>query len=210
LWAAAIVCLAAGLLTFVTAASSRLRPADVEVRTLSVVPEPSPAPAPAAEWMKEYTLTERSGATFHSRELQGQVHVVNFFFSSCPSVCRLQSGKVRELAQQFGPQGVRFLSITCDPQTDTPAALQQYARLFDADPEDWLFLTSDDLNYLRRVGAEVYQVPVEKQLHSERLIVVDQQGTLRGAFHWNQPPEMVELRKTLQLLLAEGKARQGA
>src|SRR5688572_19304995 len=43
-------------------------------------------------WLKAYTLTERSGKKFHSEDLKGKVHVVNFFFATCPTVCRLQTG----------------------------------------------------------------------------------------------------------------------
>ena len=115
----------------------------------------------------------------------------------------MQSGKVRELADQFGPDGVVFLSITCDPAIDTPATLQNYASIFNADPEDWLFLTSTDMLYLRRVGAEVYQVPVDKQTHSERLVVVDKWGEIRAKVHWNKPEEILRLRGMLPELLAE-------
>jgi cytochrome oxidase Cu insertion factor (SCO1/SenC/PrrC family) len=200
----AVVCLAAGVLTLVTAASLRRREAErvVESQRLNAVVEPSPAQG-AAEWMTEYALTERSGRRFHSGDLKGRVHVVNFFFSTCPSVCRMQSGQVQQLAADFGDEGVVFLSITCDPQNDTPAALERYASLFNADPNHWLFLTSSDLNYLRRVGAEVYQVPVDKQAHSERLVVMDRWGGRRGAFYWNDPAEMAEMRQLLHQLLAE-------
>lgn len=206
--AAAVLCLVAGILTLVTAASlsRRDRQAEPVVAVRSAV-EPVAA---SADWLTEYTLTERSGREFSSQELDGKVHVVNFFFSACPSICRMQSGKVQELAEEFGPEGVVFLSITCDPANDTPARLQTYADLFNADDEDWLFLTSTDMNYLRRVGAEVYQVPVDKQVHSERLLVVDQDGKAHGTYHWNKPEQMVEMRDELRKLLARGDAAPAA
>ena len=107
------------------------------------------------------------------------------------------------MADEFGKEGIVFLSITCDPTNDTPASLQNYAKLFNADPDDWLFLTSTDLTYLRRVGAEVYSLPVEEQVHSERLVVVDRWGTVRGRFHWNEPEEIGEMRQMLGDQLSE-------
>jgi cytochrome oxidase Cu insertion factor (SCO1/SenC/PrrC family) len=154
-----------------------------------------------SQWLTQYTLTERSGRTFHSRELAGKVHVVNFFFTACPTVCRMQTAAVQSLAREFGPQGVKFLSITCDPETDTPVALAMYADQFQADAEQWLFLTGE-LKYLRRVGAEVYFLPVDRGTHSESLLVLDRDGKIRGRFNWKQSQEVADMKALLAQLLA--------
>jgi cytochrome oxidase Cu insertion factor (SCO1/SenC/PrrC family) len=198
LYAAGFLLLAAGVLTIVTAASLKSR-----APGSSGQPTDTPSVDVSSEWMTEYALTERRGREFHSGELNDKVHVVNFFFSTCPSVCRQQSNKVSQLVDEFGPQGVVFLSITCDPDQDTPAVLNQYAKMYNADAEQWLFLTSPDLTYLRRVGAEVYQLPVDKQTHSERLVVLDKWGKIRGRFDWSNLQQMYEMSKQLETLLAE-------
>ena len=206
---AALLCLVAGVLTMVTAASIGRR-AEVEGRADIIPPVAVEKPsATAGEWMTSYALTERSGRTFESSEVAGKVHVVSFFFASCPTVCRLQNGRVRDLAADFGPEGVVFLSITVDPQNDTPATLQTYAASLSADPKHWLFLTSRDLTYIRRVGAEVYELPVDQQVHSERLVVVDRQGKTRGRFHWNKPDEITEMKNLLHQLLSEPEPNEG-
>ena len=75
--------------------------------------------------------------------------------------------------------------------------------MFNADPEHWKFLTGDML-LLRRIGAEIYVVPVDTQTHSEHLIVIDKWGQPRGRFRWrNHPEELVELRELLPKLLDE-------
>ncbi len=159
-------------------------------------------PRGTGEWLKEYTLTERSGKKFHSRDLAGKVHVVNFFFSKCPTVCRTQTAAVQAIAKEFGPQEVVFLSITCDPANDTPAVLSVYAKEFAADPNQWLFLTGD-LLYLRRVGGEMYDLPVDVGTHSELLVVVDKWGQIRHRFSWKDAKEMAEMKQFLTELLAE-------
>ena len=152
--------------------------------------------------LKEFTLTNRTGKPLYSRELNGQVRVASFFFSVCPSVCPQQNRKIAELVQEFGPQGVKFLSLTCDPDTDTPAVLAEYARKFEAPEKEWYFLTGE-ADYLRRVGAEVYQVPVDKQVHSEKLILQDRWGNIRGRYHWDNAADVAELKRKLSQLLAE-------
>ncbi len=161
------------------------------------------APADASqEWLKEFTLTDQSGKRLRSSDLAGQVYVTNFFFSSCPGTCLQQNQKIQEIARQYGPQGVRFLSITCDPEIDDPARLAEYGSKLQANPEHWSFLTGK-LLYIRRIATEIYSIPLDKQTHSERFFVTDKWGHLRGNFEWNQLHEITEMRLLLDKLLAE-------
>ncbi len=198
---AALVTLAIGMFALAKAVNQRARNT-TPVTTQAIATEPDESFQPSPEWLTEYTLTERSGRKFASAELDGTVHVVNFFFASCPVQCPLQTAKVKQLDRQYGEQGVRFVSITCDPKADTVEALRQFANKYDADPERWLFLTGD-LTYLRRVGAEVYSVAVTERGHRNELIAVDKWGKPRGYFDWNNAAKLGELRALLDELLAE-------
>lgn len=202
LFAVAVVLLAGGLLLIVPQLVGRNREAApiAETKILGVEKDDS---FPSTEkWLTKYTLTERSGKQFNSETLAGKVHVVNFFFTSCPVACPLQTQKVQELDREFGASGVHFLSITCDPDTDTAAVLQQFAKKYDADPERWLFLTGD-FPYIRRVAAEVYWSPLSERGHREDFVVVDKWGKVRGSFLWNHPEEIVKMKELLTTLLAE-------
>jgi protein SCO1 len=154
------------------------------------------------DWLTGFTLTERSGREVQWNDLTGQVRVTNFFFSSCPATCLQQSQKVGEIQKAYAGQAVTFLSITCDPDTDDPERLREYALKLGADRERWLFLTGRMI-YIRRVAAELFGVPLDKQTHSERLLVSDKWGQQRGAFHWNKLDEVTQLRLLIDKLLAE-------
>lgn len=161
------------------------------------------------KWIHDFTLTERSGRVFDSKELEGHVWVTSVFFATCPSLCRQQNQLVRELQQQFGDKGVRFLSITCDPANDTPERLREYARSFDADANRWLFVTAPDLTYLRRVAGERFGIAVTgAQGHANQFTVIDKWGNNRGFFGWTDPVKMVELRRMLEELLVESEPPQ--
>ncbi|MCA9121185.1 MAG: SCO family protein [Planctomycetaceae bacterium] len=201
IFALAVALLAGGVLLISVQLAGRNRMESiVETKTLRV--EKDETPADKAEWLTEYTLTERSGKQFDSHSLDGKVHVVNFFFTACPTACPLQTQKVQELDRDFGPSGVHFLSITCDPDTDTPAVLQQYAKKYGADPERWVFLTGD-FAYIRRVAAEVYWSPLQERGHREDFVVVDKWGKVRGNFPWNHPEQIIAMRELLSTLIAE-------
>jgi cytochrome oxidase Cu insertion factor (SCO1/SenC/PrrC family) len=154
------------------------------------------------EWIREFALTDSEDQTFESESMKGQVWVASFFFSTCPTICRKQNDLIRRIYRQFGRQDVHFVSITCDPETDTPERLQDYARLYEADPTKWHFLTGD-LTYIRRIAAERFQVMVDRRSHADRLIVVDRKGEVRGKFNWHEASEVDRTKELLEELLQE-------
>ncbi len=92
----------------------------------------------------EFTLIERSERRVTRNDLLGRVWVVNFFYASCLDTCPLQSTEMADLQRDLAdaPE-VRLVSISVDPEHDTPEILRAYSQRFGADPERWLFLTGD-------------------------------------------------------------------
>lgn len=156
----------------------------------------------SAQLLKSFTLTERSGQKVGTEDLQGKVYVTNFFFSTCPGPCLTQNKKFEEIQLQYAERGVQFLSISCDPEVDDPGRLRNYARKFEIKGDSWWFLTGD-LLYIQRIAAEMYQVPLDRQTHTERFLVTDKWGKLRGQFHWGKPEQMTDMKALLDKLLAE-------
>jgi protein SCO1/2 len=205
---AALAFIAGGVAVVVYA--QRLNRPPVEVRNLT--PKTNNAPPPRAKkdvpagWLDEFTLTERSGQEFQSKDMEGKVWAASFFFSKCPGECHRQNQAIAQFAKEFGPKGVTFVSISVDPDSDTPEVLRTYARNYTESATDWLFLTSDDLTYIRRVGAEFFGVAVDKSTHGSRLILIDRWGNIRGYYSTNgsaSPTEYAAIRPKLKQLLAE-------
>lgn len=199
----AVVLLAGGILIVALPLMTRFRakpPAVEAKKTETLVDDSFKLPSGI---ITEYTLTERSGREFHSKELAGKVHVANFFFSMCRSECPRQTAEVARIEKEFGPRGVYFVSISCDPEHDTPLVLQEYANGFNASRERWLFLTGN-FDYTRKVAVEIYQTPLPERLrHTPHLIVVDKWGKTRKRFSWKNPDELKALRELLETTLAE-------
>jgi cytochrome oxidase Cu insertion factor (SCO1/SenC/PrrC family) len=206
---AGLLLIAVGL-GMLVAAMQASRPA-IEVKQLALNPIKSSAPPARAkkdklpDWIDEFELTERSGKEFDSRKMAGKVWAASFFFSACPGECALQNKSIAQFQKEFGPQGVTFVSITCDPATDSPERLRTYARDYTDSADQWLFLTGD-LDYIRRIGAEYFGVAVNKGTHGSRLILVDKWGNLRGYYSTNgksNPEEFAAIRPMLKRLLEE-------
>ena len=92
----------------------------------------------------EFTLTSTDGGRLSLGDLRGRVVAVTFIYATCTDTCPLLTAKMagmqKRLGPDFGPK-VRFVSITVDPERDTPQVLAQYARNHGADPAGWAFLT---------------------------------------------------------------------
>jgi protein SCO1 len=169
---------------------------------IAATENPDPAHPPAdEEWLSRFELVERSGRTVKSEELLGQPYLVSFFFSTCPSICVQQNQKLKELQDQFEGEGVRFVAISVDPETDTPETLREYAARFGADKDQWLFLTGD-LTYIRRIGSEIYRQPVDKQFHAERFVLVDPQGKIEGLYSWPDKAQFAKLQDKIREYLS--------
>ena len=152
--------------------------------------------------MADVTLTDQGGQPFAIKNLEGQVWIGSFFFASCPGPCRQINVAISQLQQELHGKDVKFVSITVDPDNDTPQVLADYAKSFGADRERWRFLTGD-FNSIRRICADVFAMPIDRKVHTERLLLIDRQGVRRGIFSTGDPAQMLALKKGVDKLLAE-------
>ena len=203
------------LALFVAAAGARWatrRASNELARQLGITP-------PAAEAVKipSFALTERTGRTVTDQELRGRVWVAGFVFTRCPSVCPRLAGEMAALQPRLaalpGGEDARLVAFSVDPEYDTPPVLTAWARGLGADPERWLFLTGDRLQ-IWRLAEQGFKLPVSSVmgeaphpiLHSQKLVVVDRYGEVRGWFDPLDEPAHVEaLLLQVEQALAEPK-----
>lgn len=175
-----------------------------DLPTGSTLAPPKRVPAGSeVEWLTSFELIERSGQSMTSEELLGQPYVVSFFFSLCPSICVQQNEKVQRLAAKFAGQPVRFVSISCDPEVDRPEVLAEYADTFNADKNQWLFFTGE-MNYIRRVGSEMFSLPVMRRFHAEKFVLVDSTGKLHAYYTWTDPEQWQGLQRDIAKIIEAG------
>jgi protein SCO1/2 len=163
-------------------------------------------PAPA------FTLTAQDGRGLSLNELRGKVVVVTFIYASCTDACPLLTAKMAtlqdDLGMDFGPK-VFFVSITVDPERDTPEVLTRYAQAHGANLAGWAFLTGtpDQIQAVARQYGIYYKKQAAGDVdHTFLTSLVDQSGTLRVQYLGVRfDPD--ELLHDLQSLLTEGAER---
>ena len=109
---------------------------------------------------------------------------------------------MRLLQSKFKGKPIRLVSISVDPEADTPEVLKAYAESFNADAKQWLFLTGA-MEKIIKVGSEMFFLPgVEKRGHPDRFCLVNARGELVGSYVWLDGEERELLVKHIEELLA--------
>lgn len=159
--------------------------------------------------LPDFALTERSGQPLRLADLAGKVWVVDFFYTTCPGPCPMLSSRLSDVQKALGAEPrVRLVSISVDPEKDTPDVLKGYAERFKAG-EHWLFCTGDKgaIYTLARTGFKlpIADVPAEGGMitHTTRLILVDQAGAVRGTYEGGTESSVGELVRDIRRLFEE-------
>ena len=91
----------------------------------------------------EFSMTNQNNQTITNRDMLGKVYVVEFFFTSCPTICPVMSNNLRSVEDEINDANLGFISVTIDPKRDTPARLLEYAKQIGVKSPNWHHLTSD-------------------------------------------------------------------
>lgn len=142
--------------------------------------------------MPEFALSDQDNRRVRSSDLRGKVALVSFIFTTCNGSCPATTHRMSLVQQELKSRGllkdarVRLVSITLDPARDTPEVLGRYMRLFDAEPDNWSFLTGSPDEVLTTITAwDMWVRPAANgQLdHPSRIFLVDQKGKVREIYN---------------------------
>lgn len=97
----------------------------------------------AALLIPAFKLTDSNNNTIDETILDGQYTVIDFFYTSCPLICPTMSKAMQEVQDATAGTNLKLLSISIDPQVDTPEVIKNYSNAFQADPDRWRFVTGD-------------------------------------------------------------------
>jgi protein SCO1 len=133
----------------------------------------------------DFALTSQDGAEVTLTALRGKVVAVTFIYTWCPDVCPMLTDKMARVQDELGPDfgsKVAFVSITVDPERDTPEVLKEYAEAFHANFAGWSFLTGEPAavrEVARRYGVAVAPAVDDQVDHTLLTTLVDRHGMMR-------------------------------
>ncbi|WP_299064191.1 SCO family protein [uncultured Polaribacter sp.] len=135
-----------------------------------------------------FEFTNQEGKTITNKNFKGKVHVVEFFFSTCPTICPIMNQKMLTIQDEFfGNPNFGIASISITPDIDTPEVLKEYAKSNGITHKNWHLLTgkNDDVVYaLSNKGFKLYAGKGDEEHggfeHSGLFALVDKDGYIRS------------------------------
>ena len=195
--------------------------------TSSVASDDPRAPDPGVDQLKipEFTLVNQDGETVDESLFEDHFTVTTLFFTHCILVCPEMSGAMARVHNTMGevPGGaaIGFVSITVDPQRDTPEVIRDYGSRYGADFDRWSFVTGDrqQITAISREGLLFELQDDEKEenkimlpdgsqmaniVHPSRLILVGPDRRVIGLFDYRFDEQLEMLEERLRAILAAG------
>jgi protein SCO1 len=165
-------------------------------------------PLPMLYEVPDVSLISESSEPLSLSSLRGNVVIYDFIFTSCTSICPMMTERMKRLADELPARNdLRFISVTVDPENDTPEVLTRYANAVRKDTR-WQFLTGerDEIFALSVTGFKLAAGPGgsadEPIIHSPRFVLVDRSGVVRGYYDSLDDDSMKSLRRDARRLLA--------
>jgi cytochrome oxidase Cu insertion factor (SCO1/SenC/PrrC family) len=143
-----------------------------------------------------FTLVDETGQPFSQTDIGGRVALVDFIYTNCADTCPLLTATMRSIqerliTEKLFPANVMLLSLTVDPERDSPTVLKEYSANVGANPEGWKFLTGDR-SALEETLVQGFKLPFRgptpagplrpgfEITHTNRVIVIDRANVVRG------------------------------
>ncbi len=163
-----------------------------------------------------FSFQNQDGLTISQDQMKGKVSVVEYFFTSCKSICPVMNSQMQRVQRKFfNNDAVQIFSFTVDPITDTVAQMKRYATAHHAHAGQWHFLTGNKsaLYQLARRSFFVLK-PAEAQnlgdagndfIHTNNFVLIDKELRIRGYYDGTNPKEVSRLLLHIDQLLLEPK-----
>lgn len=167
--------------------------------------------------VQPFSFVNQEGDTVTLDDVKGKIFVVEYFFTTCKGICPKMNENMSKVYEAFrGNESVMILSHTVDPKKDTVDAMKAYSLRFEADPKQWMFLTGDkkalyDIarnSYLVSASDDTVTIDIESDfIHTDRFVLVDQDGYIRGKFYkGTDKDEVQQLIGDIKMLLKENES----
>lgn len=141
----------------------------------------------------DFELTDQNNKKITNKDMLGKVYLVEFFYSRCPTICPVMNSNMRAIEDKVNSPDFGIISISIDPDNDTPEILKQHAKSVGAKSPNWHFLTGDR-TYIGNL-ADQFNIYVgdeedegESLNHSGMIALVDKEGNVRCRYNKDNMP----------------------
>jgi protein SCO1 len=163
-------------------------------------------PLPILGRVDDFTLQDQNDRPLSRQDLMGKAWVADFIYTTCPDQCPMMSRSMQVIQGMVPKKApVALVSISVDPQTDTPDTLNRYSKKFHSEPGRWHFLTGSQDAILALIRSFKLPTPVrtpKKNVidHSNQLVLVDARSRIRGYYDGTREEDVQRLIKEVSQL----------
>ena len=164
----------------------------------------------AKDWkVDEFTFTDQNEKNLSKEDLEGKVWIADFIFTNCNTVCLPMTSNMKKLQNRIAEEGledVHLVSFSVDPEFDNPSVLKKYGESFQADFENWSFLTGYSQETIESLATENFKLMVQKPAEGDQVIhgtsfsLVDQTGTVVQQYSGVEDIPFDEIIKHIKIL----------
>ncbi len=139
-----------------------------------------------------FSFMDQDSNVVTDKDVANKIYVVEFFFTTCKSICPIMNDNMAKVYEAYkNEKDFMIISHTVMPAVDTVAQLKRYSKKFDASPNTWKFVTGSEKdiydkainNYLVPAADSTQPRNLPEFLHTERFVLVDKDGRIRGKFY---------------------------
>ena len=160
--------------------------------------------------ISDFKMTDQHGHKITGKNWENKIVVADFFFTHCPSICPKMTQNLKKVQENFiNYPGILIQSFTVDPERDTVGQLAKYALQFRIISDRWNLLTGDKKEIYRLARKSFLLTATDGDggpndfIHSEQLVLVDEQRHIRGFYDGTSATDTKQLIKDINKLKKE-------
>jgi len=155
----------------------------------------------------DFELIDQNNDPFSQKNLKDKIYVADFFFTTCPTICPDMSGQLKRVQDAYNEKkDFMILSHTVQPEVDSPNVLKAYADLYEADPEQWVFVTGNKRTIYELARKSYFAAVTEGDggpddfIHTENFILIDKEKRIRGFYDGTSEESVDQLITDISIL----------
>lgn len=158
----------------------------------------------------DFALIDQFGNPFGTKDLEGKYYVTDFFFTTCPTICPDMSSQLVRVQEAYpNNPDFKIVSHSVTPEIDTPQVLLEYGKRYEANFDQWVFLTGDKKQIYDLARKSYFAATTEGDggpddfIHTENFILVDKKKRIRGFYDGTDPESVDQLITDIEILAQE-------
>jgi protein SCO1/2 len=156
-----------------------------------------------------FKFVNQYGDSVGSKNLQGDIYVADFFFTTCPSICPIMQRNMLAVYKAYKDTAdVKIISFTIDPKHDTVPVLKKYADNLGISGNSWWLINGEKDSVYQLAGSYLVGVKADSStpggyIHDGYFILIDKQKHIRGTYDGTDPKQVDQLIEDIKVLKAE-------